>query len=288
VAESSLSIQLSDLASEVGQLLGFGRTASGWTGWQGAAPYVPAAATTGGVTLGSSDTQLGLVMAVVQAGVRQFYNPEAVAPEEPPHRWSFLTPERTITTVTSQSDYPLPDDHGGFEGEMTFDPTNTTWTTIRRVGVGMVRREQQLSQGLTGRPTLFAEFPKPSDGVTGQRFGVAFYPTPDAAYVLTYRCNVLPVALSATNPFPYGGEQHGETILESVLDVAERRLNDEVGVHRQAYLSRLRASVAADARDHRPENLGYNGDGSDGAGRGGPNGLHPWTNLVTYGGNSMG
>jgi hypothetical protein len=88
------------------------------------------------------------------------------------------------------------------------------------------------------------------------------FPTPDQAYQIKVTYSILPDALSATTPIPYGGAAHAETILEACLSVAEERLDNDPGVHAQAFAARLAASIAQDKR-HRPQSLGYNGDKSD-------------------------
>lgn len=252
MAESSLSLQLSDFAAETGQYLGFGRTATSWTGWQAALPYVPS----------NLDTQLGQIMAVIQAGYRSFLFPKMIDAGPVAHKWSFLTPQRSLTTVAGQSDYDLPDDFGGLESEFTYQPSDSSYVQVRQVGIGQVKRFLQQLFGINDKPTYCAVYPKQTDGVTGQRFAISFAPTPDAIYNLAYTSRLLPMALSATNPFPYGGMEHGETVLASCLAVAERRLNDEEGVHQADYMERLQASIAADTRN-RPAYFGYNGDRSD-------------------------
>lgn len=274
--ESGLSVGLGTIAAEVGNYLGYDRDPTKWSGWQAGSPYVSS----------TPASQLADVMAAVARGYRMFLSPPAVG-DDPPHRWSFLSPERTITTAAAVSDYPLPDDFGGFEGYMTYSPNASAPQQVKRVGIGEVRRQQQLSPGLTQKPWMYAEFPLPTDGVQGQRFGVSFFPVPDAVYVLTYRSNLLVAPLSNAGPWPYGGMQHGETILAACLAAAELHLNDQPGPLTADFKERLAASVAADARTHRPEYLGYNADRSDGSDVW-PANQHSWTNTVTYNGNSLG
>ncbi len=279
MAESTLSIGLIDLAEEVAYNLGFERVPPLWTGWNPAAPYVPL----------SKSSQLGDVIACVKQGLRRFYTPPSDG-TMPPHRWSFLSPERTLTTVVGQTDYNLPDDHGGFLGDMTYASTANKGVVVQNTGVGRIRRDLQLSGGLESAPQLFAESPLPNDGAQGQRFEVVFYPIPDDAYVLLYRCNVLTQMLTAQSPYPYGGEQHGDTIMASCLAAAESHVGNENGPWTALFKERLLASITADARDHRPEYLGYNRDRSDdtlGNYTGTFWGPHTWTNLVTYNGTSF-
>jgi hypothetical protein len=273
--ESSLSLQLSDLAAEVGSYMGFGRTAANWTGWVVATPYVPS----------SLDTQLGQIMSCINSGLRQFYNPPIVERAPVAHKWSFLSPQRTLTTLANDGEYDLPDDYGGMQGEMTYQPSVGTYLTLRRVGVGELQRALQGLMSTTGKPTMFAVLPKQSDGAMGQRFYASLAPIPDGVYVLTYTMTLLPQALTSQRPFPLGGEVHGETILASCLAVAEQRFQDEEkGNHWTRFMERLQASITADVRDAKPANLGYNGDRSDYRDMGYPYGWPDRTSAVTYNG----
>lgn len=253
--ESSLALQLSDLALEVGGYLGYSRTASAWSGWQASAPYVPA----------NQDTQLGHVMACVQAGLREFYFPKQVDGGVVSHKWSFLVPEKTMALVANVGVYDLPDDFGGLEGEIFYDPSNNQpYVVIQRVGVGVLRGMLQQYPGLTSPPQKVAVYPKLTDGSTGQRWQLSLFPVPDQVYNLWLRYNVLPQALTSSNPYPYGGAAHGDTILESCLAIAESRFQDEPqGPHREAFMERLQASISVDVRDNKPEFLGKNLDRSD-------------------------
>ena len=99
-------------------------------------------------------------------------------------------------------------------------------------------------------------------------------------YVLSYRKLILLNKLSQTNPYPLGGMQHGETILESCLSIAEQRLNDgQKGQHWQQFMTRLAASISYDRRSFTPGFLGYNADRSDCGGR-----SNDRTTIVTYNG----
>ena len=290
--ESSLSLQLVDYAREIGSYLGYGRTASQWTGWDPLHPYVPQSFVLNGLTVGADDSQLGHIMACLKAGCHQFYFPRLADQGPVAHKWSFLTPQRTLVTNAGQGVYDLPDDFAGLEGEFTYQPTDSTWLTVQRRGIGEISRDLQCLFGIQDKPNRCAVYPKATDGILGQRFAVSFAPVPDSTYTLTYTSNILPMALSATNPFPLGGAAHGETILESCLAVAESRFQDEPdGTHKQAFLERLQASIAVDVRDFKAAYLGYCADRSDcrewNGGQYGPWG--PWnggtlTNGATYNG----
>lgn len=80
MAESTLSLALDALKQEVGHYFGYGRTIDDW-----------------------STDQAADIDAAIAKGQRQFYFPPAVAPGERPHRWSFMTPIDTITTIATYS-----------------------------------------------------------------------------------------------------------------------------------------------------------------------------------------
>jgi hypothetical protein len=243
VAESTLSINYSELLSEIGRYLGYTRDTTAWS------------------TEERSD-----VDSVIKSGLRQFYVPPPLSANETSHSWAFLKPLETLTTEIDVDTYDLPDDFGGIDGDFSYE-AGLGKQFIRVAGEGLVRNLQSTSNS-SGVPSVAAIRPKPSDGTTGQRFEVVFWKKPNAAYVLSYRKLVLMNALSDEYPYPLGGMQHGETILESCLAVAEQRLNDGTkGTHWQTFMLKLAASVMYERRSFVPGFLGYNGDRSDFGGR---------------------
>jgi hypothetical protein len=112
-------------------------------------------------------------------------------------------------------------------------------------------------------PIIAAQRPKAGTGTTGQRFELLLHPIPDAIYVITYRYRALQGKLSTGSPYPLGGQQFAEVILESILAMAEVRKNDELGLHSQRYRDLLATAVEQDRRAFAPAYLGYNADRSD-------------------------
>ena len=236
MAESDLSITYISLMNQVAFFLGWG------------ADY----------TLCTAGQQAALD-SLVQSGLRKFYNPPICPPDRRPHNWSFLQVMTTLNTTDDDEDQDLPDDFGNLIGNIIYSNT----------GVKIISASDLLNlrEGLesTGIPCYGAIRPKTTTGTTGQRSEIMWYPTPDATYTLTYRYRKITNKLSVTNLYPYGGQVHSETLLESCLAVAEQRQNDEMGVHWQAFLTALAASIQHD-RDTGAQNLGYNVDRSDGQG----------------------
>lgn len=99
MAESTLTRTFPDLQKAVSIFLGYGST------------------------IADLDAdQLFQVNDSILSGLSNFYFP--VLPGDPPrhHEFSFLKPTRSITTVADKGDYDLPDDYGGIEGDITFEP----------------------------------------------------------------------------------------------------------------------------------------------------------------------
>lgn len=255
MAESTLSVQLADLAQEVGYYLGYGRITTGWTGWQAASPYVP------DPSLQGSD--LADILDCIAKGLRSFYNPQPTDPGVPAHKWSFLSQLRELTTAAGITTYPMPDDYGGLDGEMSWPSAQGMYTPIKRTGIGQVEQVLQGSFGTQTQPRYVAIHLSNAFGVVGQRWLATFAPTPGGAYTLTFVQRVLPQMLTYQKPWPLGGEQHAETILASCLAEAESFLNAEDSTMRARYGERLQASIALDIQENTPRTLGYCGDRSD-------------------------
>lgn len=160
--------------------------------------------------------------------------------------------------------YDLPEGYAGMDGgTMTY--LTGQWASPAEVSLVsdlMVRRARQ-QRASAGRPECVAVRPAPFDAAVGQRYHAVFYPTPDSAYVLEYRYQVIPAMLSATNPWPLGGPEIGELILEACLAVAEQRYGDTPGLHTEQFPLLLAAAVASDAQRHSPDTLGASGESSD-------------------------
>lgn len=233
---SNLALTYDDLMEEIGFFLGWGRDSTTW-----------------GTGTGS---RLEEIKGILKSGLRQFYWPTGG------HKWSFLEPAASLSTVAATEDYDLPQDFGSMRGPFTFGAISR-FKTICEVNEFKIRQMRQ-EVSSSGKPEMFALRPKTVAGAAEQRFEVMFYPNPDAVYALTYRYAVLPNALTALLPYPYGGTQHAETLLEGCLAVAERRMDDTQGVHAQAFMERLASSIELDKKQSTPDYFGYNGNGQAG------------------------
>jgi len=241
MSESTLSITYADLQEEVGSFLHYGADVSNW-----------------------SAEEFKQVDRLIQSGIRQFYYPPATEGVELGYRWSFLTPTSTLVTVADDYDYDLPDDYGSMNGQLQFETDTTYIRGIVQVSVGKLLELRQ-DEDDTNEPRYFATRSKNSDGSSGQRHEILFWPTPDAAYTLTYRYDAYAGKLIPdTFPYPLGGMKFAECITESCLAVAEKRGNDEDGFHGQEFQRLLAAAVSLDRRNG-AQRFGQMGGGEDNA-----------------------
>lgn len=252
--ESSLSLQLSDFAAEVGYRLGYGRLASAWTGWVVATPYVPDASLAG--------SNLADIMSVLASAQRAVYFPKSLDGSPMSHRWTWLTPERVLATAANVGVYDLPDDFRCIVGELTYRSTDATFLTLKKHGIDQLNRMLQFSLGQTGKPSAYAVFPKQSDQTYGQRWQVSLCLIPDAAYSLSYRADITPQAMSAFRPYPYGGAPMAELMLLSCLAESEFKVDGEMGVAHAKFQETLQAAISEDLRSRAPDYRSYAGDGS--------------------------
>ena len=224
MAESSLSVGLPELKSEVGWFLGMGR----------------------GVDVAWSASQLVEILGIVQSGVRRVYYPPAVNANIVGYEWSFLRPTTTLSVVDADWDYDLPDDFGRLIGVLHFAAAKY----LNPVSIISVSRllDLRASSDFSGAPVYAATRYKSSTGSGGQRQELLLYPTPDAAWTMSYEYEAYNGALSDSYPYPLGGMQLAELYLESCLALAESRVNDTIGIHMQQYQALLVDAIARDRK----------------------------------------
>lgn len=245
MAESTLAAAYNDLMAAVAFFMGFGR----------------------GVAYGDQTwtvQQQSSIDYCVKSGLRQFYFPPAIEGEAGAYDWSFLKPVATADFPLNAKTIPMPDDFGGFEGEITLlSTTAQVWHPIRLTSEGNIREEYSRCPTAVGRPTMAGLQPLKGTAATqGQRFQLFVYPQADQDYTLQFQYYLLPDYLSGAFPYVYGGAAHAETVLASCKAIAEQDMDDATGVQTMKFMERLRASISLDRRS-KPENIGYNGDRSD-------------------------
>lgn len=160
----------------------------------------------------------------------------------------------TVYSLT-QSDYDCPDDFGTLETPLAYGTQDSQRGFIRHVGESEIRglREGGWQSGI---PLYVAVG---ISGVTtaseGQRNQFKFWPRPSTALHLKYNYHAYQDAMTGTTPYPLGGLAHSQTILESILAVAELKLLDAPGAHSESFAVRLAASIKRD-KELGPSNMG--------------------------------
>jgi len=156
----------------------------------------------------------------------------------------------------------LPDDFGGVDGAVTYDP-GQQYQALQMTSDARIRVLAQQSAN-QGPPSLYAIRPRtwPASGTSSTRHEIMFFPFPDAAYAVQMSYKVLAGALAGATDVPLGGAGHSETLISSCLAIAEQYGVTQKSNHRETYLRHLTASVVRD-RGSGGGNLGYNRDRSD-------------------------
>lgn len=181
---------------------------------------------------------------IIDAALRQVYWPLPLSPEQPRHVWSFLTSLATITTAATVSAYDLPENFSDFASNFTFSAGDNQGK-LARVSDDLIR-QLQAQANRSGPPQYFAVNTKNPTNGSGSSYEVLFYPTPDAAYTLSYQYTIEPATLSDDNPVPLGGAKHGELFLEACLAEAEKTIHDTEGVHQKRFRELLTAAILLD------------------------------------------
>lgn len=166
-------------------------------------------------------------------------------------------------TMTATGNYPLPDEFGGLDGELTIETPDLSERPCLLTSESVVRAHRAALRA-TGQPTEAAIVPVLMPTVAtptnvGQRFQLQLAPIPNVNYTLRYRFQVLPDGINANNLHAYGGAMHSETILASCLEAAGRKFNQRPETYAAKWLERLAASISQD-QTHGPQRLGFSED----------------------------
>lgn len=233
---------MKELKARVGSFLGWGRGADyGDRAW--------------------SDQEQFEIDGIVGSGLRKFYRPVPLPNESSSYEWSFLKPVASLTLASGASTVALPDDYGGVEGQIAVSTSGSTaWLPVDFGPIGDVYNAEAQYPTTTGRPLMACVEPiKGTTAKKGQHSQLRIWPIADQAYTLRFPYYVNGNVLTTANPYPLGGAQHAETVLESCLAVAEKRLDNNATVHTMEFMQQLAASISVD-RQQKPQVYGYNGD----------------------------
>lgn len=185
--------------------------------------------------------------------------------------------------------YDLPAEFDGvFDGNLNYKTNdNTNWPPIKLVSPEMIRLEKQHYNN-ADRPLCASIQPKEFSAITGQRWQITFFPTPNQSWTFYGRYKVNAQMIDAVNKFPLGGTAMSEVLLESCLAVAEKRFVEDSKIHQEEFKLLLAQAIDNDADAFSPDFLGYNSDNSEIGGfsyrdgRRFSNAIHSYEGVVYY------
>lgn len=243
MAESTLSIELTDLEAEVGQFLGWGRGLNfGETAW--------------------STNKQKSIDDLVKSGLRSFYFPAPLPGDSSSYDWSFMRPTRQVLLEAAATFATLPDDFAGMEGMVRLVSSGRAAIECKQTNEQKIRQFVFANPNQIGPPEWCAvESVRPSGMTKGTRSRLLVFPTADQAYTLEFQYYFSPDSLSVSFPYPHGGPTHAETIKAACLAKAELYQDNEPGPMAQNFIDRMKASVSLDRRN-KGQAFGYNGDPS--------------------------
>ena len=207
-----------------------------------------------------TESQTSEVDSCVQSGIRNFYYPPKVEGVDETYEWSFLRQTCSEQTSAGVGEYRMADGFGKARGDIYFAGDDREMRPLTVVPVGTLLAFRR--RGGTGAPRCAAFRFKATFGTKGQYVEMMLHPVPDRAYELTFSGEADTGRLSADRPFPLGGPSFAELVTESCLASAERRVNDEAGIHAEAFRTLLVSMIAKD-RARSGAEYGFMGDRPD-------------------------
>ena len=153
--------------------------------------------------------------------------------------------------------YDLPDDFGGMVSD-GFTYRRDEQFHLPDITIVSERDIRQIDRAFNNDiyPSIAALIPIPPTATQSSRWKVTFYPLAETQYFVEYRYEAIPPVIDATNDYPYGATEHGETIIASCLDMAEQKIKGSYDLH-QGFLERLTQSVMHDRRSYSVHTLGF-------------------------------
>jgi hypothetical protein len=142
------------------------------------------------------------------------------------------------------------------DSDLTFYPGPDQWYPSVRQRHDTTVRRLETENTEFGRPCFYSVRTDRFDPTVGSRKSLAFYPAPDAAYVLRVPMILRPVDLSEANPYPIGGEMLSQVILEACLAAAEHNYEEREHVHEKRFLEMIALAIRNDMERSSPTSLG--------------------------------
>ena len=117
-------------------------------------------------------------------------------------------------------------------------------------------RTKQQDNPYYDRPVYYSIRTVEFDPDVGSRKRLAFYPTPDAIYVLRAPMILRPIPISSSDQYPVGGELLSQLITEACLAAAERNFDERGNEHTGRFRDILPLAISDDMERSTPTQLG--------------------------------
>jgi hypothetical protein len=143
------------------------------------------------------------------------------------------------------------------DSDLTYYPDqNDLYPPVRQRHDQALRTMQQ-NNPYYDRPVFYSVRTVEFDPTVGSRKRLAFYPTPDAAYVLRVPMILRPTMIDSTNQYPVGGETLSQLIVEACLKSVEVDFYEKTdGRHTRKFYEMLPLAIKADLEKSAPTSLG--------------------------------
>jgi len=142
------------------------------------------------------------------------------------------------------------------DGDLAYYPGPTSWfPSVRNRHDSMIRKMESENPEF-GRPFFYSIRTDRFDPTVGSRKSLAFYPAPDASYVLRVPMILRPVAIDNANQYPIGAEMLSQVILQACLAAAEHNYEEREHVHEKRFLELIALAIRKDQERSGPTSLG--------------------------------
>lgn len=142
------------------------------------------------------------------------------------------------------------------DSDLAFYPGPDQWYPAVSQRHDSAIRKLEASNPEFGRPAFYSVRTERFDPAVGSRKALAFYPPPDAAYVLRVPMILRPVEIDESNPYPIGGEMLSQVILEACLAAAEHNYEEREHVHEKRYQELIALAIRKDYERSSATSLG--------------------------------
>lgn len=142
------------------------------------------------------------------------------------------------------------------DSDLAYYPGPTSWFPAVCNRHDSLIRKLEAENPEFGRPCFYSVRIDRFDPTVGSRKTLAFYPAPDASYVLRVPMILRPVAIDNANQYPVGAEMLSQVILQACLAAAEHNYEEREHVHEKRFLELIALAIRKDQDRSCPTSLG--------------------------------